>query len=149
MNRLNRKANMEITIEEVRKHFEADTYLMMTGVVIEEFGEETSKCSLKINPDIHFNAGGTVQGGVIFTFADCAFAVASNAGHMGRDENLITVAQSASISYLKPTTDGTLYAYGKKVGGGKKMSTYKMEVVDEEGNLVAIMMGNGYTTQRR
>ncbi|MDR1727150.1 MAG: PaaI family thioesterase [Acidobacteriota bacterium] len=137
-----------MTIDEVRKVFAADKYLTMTGVVIEEAGGDRCRCSMKVLP-MHFNAGGAVQGGAIYTLADSAFAVASNIGHLERGEDLLTVSQSASISYLRAGGEGTLYATAQKVGGGKRSSVFRMEVADADGNIIAIMTGNGCTVPRK
>ena len=137
-----------MTINEVRNIFAADRYLTITGINIDEVGDDHCRCSMKVQ-SIHFNAGGTVQGGAIYTLADSAFAVASNIGHLERDENLITVSQSAAISYLKAGTDGILYATAQKIGGGKRTPVFRMDVTDAEGNLLAVMTGNGCTVPRR
>jgi acyl-CoA thioesterase len=120
----------------------------MTGVVIEEAGNDSCRCSMVVKP-MHFNAGGAVQGGAIYTLADSAFAVASNIGHLERGEDMITVSQSASISYLRAGGNGVLYATAQKVGGGKRAPVFRMDVTDAEGNIIATMTGNGYTVPRR
>jgi acyl-CoA thioesterase len=135
-------------IEFVRDHFRADRYLTLTDVVIEEIGEDFCRCRMKVEPK-HLNAADRVQGGAIYTLADSAFAVACNVGHLARGENLITVSQSATIHYLRAVSAGTLYAEGRKVGGGKKMALYRMDVTDEQGRLVATMNGNAYTVPKR
>ncbi|MDR3364919.1 MAG: PaaI family thioesterase [Clostridiales Family XIII bacterium] len=139
---------MAKTIDDVRAVFAADKYLGMTGVVLDEIGEDSCRCSMEVAP-IHMNAGGTAQGGAVYTLADSAFAIAANLGHIFRDEDLITVSQSASISYLRAAASGKLSAEAHKVGGGKKMSVYRMTVTDEEGRVVATMTGNGYAVPRK
>lgn len=135
-------------IESVRKIFQTDRYLTLTDVVIEEVGENYCRCRMEVM-DKHLNAADMVQGGAIFTLADSAFAVSSNIGYIERGEALVAVSQSASISYLKAVPSGTLYAEGRKIGGGKKMQLYRMDVTDEQGNIVATMNGNAYTVPRR
>ena len=135
-------------IEFVRNFFNHDRYLVHTGVIIEEIGEDYCKCSMKIE-NKHLNAADMAQGGAIYTLADSAFAVATNIGHLERGEDLVTISQSASISYLRAVPGGTLYAEGRKIGGGKKMSLYRMDVTDEQGRIVATMNGNAYTVPKR
>ena len=137
-----------MNIEIIRKIFQNDRYLVHTDVVIEEIGEDYCKCSMEI-ASLHLNAADKVQGGAIYTLADSAFAVASNIGHLQRSEDLVTISQSASISYLRAVPGGTLYAEGQKIGGGKKMSLYRMDVTDEQGRIVATMNGNAYTVPKR
>ena len=135
-------------IEYVREFFKKDRYLVHTDVVIEEIGEDYCICSMEVQP-LHLNASDVVQGGAIYTLADSAFAVSANVGHLERGEDLVTVNQAATITYLKAVAGGKLYAEGRKIGGGNKTSLYRMDVTDEEGQLIATMNGNAYTVKRR
>jgi len=142
---------MRTTVETVREIFSADKYLMMTGVVIEEIGEDFCRCSLNAGPE-HMNAGGSVQGGAIYTLADSAFAVAANIGHIERGEAdvFITVSQSASISYMAAGAANVLLTVeARKVGGGKRAPVFRMDVTDAGGKRIATMTGNGYTVTRK
>jgi acyl-CoA thioesterase len=131
-------------IEKIRAFFSRDRFLTTTGVSIDEAGEDFAICSMNIE-DSHLNASDAIQGGAIYTLADSAFAVASNAAFIDRGENRITVSQSASISYFRPPKGKKLIVKAKKISGGKKISVYRMEVSDELGVDAAIMIGNGYT----
>ena len=62
--------------------FEKDRFATDNGAVIDEVDDHYAKCSLKIE-DRHRNAMGAVMGGVYFTLADFALAVASNWQEMG------------------------------------------------------------------
>jgi acyl-CoA thioesterase len=135
---------INIEIEKVREFFKDDHYLMMTGVTIDEIGEDAAVVSFVI-ADIHYNAAGAVQGGASYTLADSAFAVACNLGHMARGEKKVTVSQSASISYLRPAKGKRLIATAEKISGGTRMSVYNVDVTDEIGTKVAHMTGNAYT----
>ena len=63
--------------EKTVKLFENDRFATENGAVIEEVEEHYAKCSLKLGSH-HRNAMGAVMGGVYFTLADFAFAVAAN-----------------------------------------------------------------------
>ena len=65
------------TLERVRETFRGDRFATEMGAVIDELGDNYSKCSLVLN-EHHRNAVGGIMGGVYFTLADFAFAVASN-----------------------------------------------------------------------
>ena len=65
------------TIEEVREYFKNDTFATDAGIVIDEIGDHSSVCSVVLD-ERHCNAMGNVMGGVHYTLADFAFAVASN-----------------------------------------------------------------------
>lgn len=126
-------------LEKVREYFMGDTFAMHMGIRIEKADAEESVCSLEITPD-HFNAGGTVQGGAIFTLADLAFAVAANCD--GRH----TVTQSASVSFLKPAKGKKLIARAQKISAGSRTNHYSVRVTNEEDTLVAHMTVNGFVT---
>ena len=65
-------------IEDVRRFFDGDRYAVeVTGVKIDEIDDCYSKCSLELD-ERHYGAHGQVMGGVMFTLADFAFAVATN-----------------------------------------------------------------------
>ncbi|MDR1496133.1 MAG: PaaI family thioesterase [Clostridiales Family XIII bacterium] len=134
-------------VSDVRDFFRGDKYLMLTGVEIVEAGEGRAVCAIDISPEKHFNKGGVVQGGVTYTLADSAFAVASNCGHLLRDETdrFITVSQSANINYFAPPKGKRLICTAEEMTRGRVSSVYEMKVEDELGTKVALMIGNGYT----
>ena len=68
--------------EQTVRTFMKDRFATENGAVIEEVDDHYAKCSLKIE-DRHRNAMGAVMGGVYFTLADFALAVASNWQEMG------------------------------------------------------------------
>jgi acyl-CoA thioesterase len=138
--------NTRIDIEEVRAFFKDDRYLMLTGITIDDAGDDAAVLNFEITA-AHLNAAGVVQGGAIYTLADSAFAVASNVGHLAREEKKITVSQSASISYLKPAKGKRLIATAQKISGGNRVSVYNIDVADELGTQVAHMIGNAYTVE--
>ena len=63
--------------EEIVRFFEKDRFAAETGAVIDEIDDRYARCSLTLEAK-HKNALGAVMGGVYFTLADFAFAVASN-----------------------------------------------------------------------
>jgi acyl-CoA thioesterase len=136
-----------MNIDDVREFFKGDKYLVMTGVIIEEADDGRSVCTVDVIPENHFNKGGVVQGGVTYTLADCAFAVASNYGFLDRGETdkFITVSQSANITYFSPPKGKRLICTAKAITRGRVSSVYQMEVKDELDTKVALMIGNGYT----
>jgi acyl-CoA thioesterase len=69
------------------------------GVEIEEAREGYARLRMTIRADM-LNGHGTAHGGIIFAFADTAFAYACNS------RNLRSVAAQASIIYLEPAREG-------------------------------------------
>ena len=130
-------------ISKIRDFFYNDKYLVTTGVTIDEVGEDSAICSFEIK-DMHMNAANAVQGGATYTLADSAFAVASNVGHFVRNEKKVSVSQSANITYFKPPKGKKLIAEATRISAGKRVSVYSMEVRDDLGTMVALMIGNAY-----
>ena len=89
------------TLYEVRKFFENDKFATENGAVIDEIGDYTATCSLKVT-DSHRNAMGAVMGGVYFMLADFAFAVAANWKKIG------CVSLHSDISFLGPAKNAII-----------------------------------------
>ncbi len=124
-------------IKKVKEFFMQDTFAMNMGIEILQADAEESVCALAITPG-HFNAGGTVQGGAIFTLADLAFAVAANC------EGRRTVTQSASVTFIKPGTGKKLIARAKKISAGSRTCVYNVQVTNDEDVLVAHLTVSGF-----
>ena len=114
--------------EKTVKLFENDRFATENGAVIEEVEEHYAQCSLKLGSR-HRNAMGAVMGGVYFTLADFAFAVAANWQGTG------TVSLHSDIAYLGSAKGNQLIAEAVCIKNGRSTSYYKIEVKDELGNL--------------
>ena len=125
------------TLEEVRKKFEDDRFATENGAVIEQIGDHSATCSLVIT-DSHCNAMGAVMGGTYLMLADFAFAVAANWQKMG------CVSLHSDISFLSAAKGEKLIAKASCVKDGKTTACYRVDVVDELGNLIAIVTTTGY-----
>jgi acyl-CoA thioesterase len=135
---------MKIDLEKIRAFFTQDRFATNAGIVIDSVTEEEVLCSMPITAE-HLNAGGTVQGGAIFTLADLAFAVHSNLRLFLGEKAGITVGQSNSISYLAAPKGQRLIARSVCLSRGKSVSVYRVEIRDDLGNFIADMRGNGFT----
>ena len=109
----------------------------LTGIEIIEAREGYAKCSLKIE-DKHKNALGHVMGGVFFTMADYAFAIASNFNQPA------TVTQTSQIMYLSAVKGSTLYAETEKIRAGRRTCFYKIMISDDTGTDIAYVTTTGY-----
>ncbi|WP_420885257.1 PaaI family thioesterase [Candidatus Soleaferrea massiliensis] len=130
------------SIEEVRAIFAEDRFATENGAVIDEIGDHYAKCSLLLQAR-HRNAMGAVMGGVSFTLADFAFAVASNWQSTG------TVSLSSNITFLGVAKGKKLIAEAVCVKNGRTTSYYQIDVRDELGTLVASVTATGYCTAGR
>ncbi len=125
------------TLGEVRAIFEGDRFATENGAVIEEIGAHSATCSILLTSS-HRNAMGAVMGGVYFMLADFAFAVAANWEHMG------CVSLHSDISYLGAAKGEKLIAKASCIKNGRTTACYRVEVMDELGNLAATVTTTGY-----
>ena len=122
------------TLEEARKLFAKDLYATeLTGICIDEIGEDHAKCSLKLT-DKHRNAYGGVMGGAIYTLADLAFAVASN---FGKDHATVSLTTSASI--MNATKGSVLFAEADLIKDGRTNCFFSVKVTDDLDKVIAVV----------
>lgn len=124
-------------IEKVREQFANDRFATENGMVIDEIGDHYAKCSVTLN-ESHRNAMGGVMGGVHFTLADFAFAVASN----WQDMN--TVGLNCDISFIGPVKGERLIAEARLVKDGRSTCCYIVDITDDLGNKIAVVQSLGF-----
>ncbi len=114
-----------------------DSFCKLLGIKTVEVKDGYAKMTMKVTSK-HTNALGFTHGGVIFSFADCAFAEASNYG------TNVAMAVQVSINFLRPTVEGDeLTAEATRISNGKTFSVYSITVHKGE-KLVAIFNGLAY-----
>lgn len=129
---------MEDKLKKLNEIFSKDRFVYESlGAVITDVQEGYAKCEMKIRPE-HCNAIGIPMGGVLFTLADFAFAVAAN------QDDMTVVTQAAQITFLTPAQGGTLIAEARLIRDGAQTSFYKVLLTDEDGTEIAFATANGY-----
>ncbi len=124
-------------LEQANEFFKNDLYASKaTGIEIVAVEEGYAKCMLKLE-DIHRNAVGQVMGGVFFTMADYAFAIAANFNQP------TTVTQTSQIMFLSVAKGNTLYAETECIRKGRKSCFYKIMITDELGTEIAYVTTTG------
>ena len=132
---------MKETLSQLQERFIQDLYVSQgLGAVIEEASYGFARCSMDIQPR-HCNALGIPMGGVVFTLADFAFAVASNQD--GRE----VVTQASQITFLTPARGKRLTAAARQVKDGRKTCFFEITVTDDLGTEVAFVTVNGYVVK--
>jgi len=86
----------------------------------------------------HLNGVNIIHGGALFTLADFAFAAASNSH--GR----IAVASDASIKFFKGVSSGKLTAKAKELNSGKTLSSYTVDIIDDNDTQIAFFSGTAF-----
>ncbi|WP_431073913.1 hydroxyphenylacetyl-CoA thioesterase PaaI [Microbacterium phyllosphaerae] len=119
-----------------------DAASAMLGMVIELDAPGEAVVSMTVRDDM-LNGFAITHGGLVFTLADTAFAIACN------EDERVTVAGGADITFLKSTTSGqrlTARAVRRVVSG--RNGLYDVTVTDESGDVVAEVRGRSLTTNR-
>ena len=124
-------------LEKTREFFRNDRYATETGAVIDDIGDHYAKCSLVLN-EHHLNGVGGIMGGVYFTLADFAFAVASNWQKAG------VVGLNCDIAFIGVPKAKRIIAEAKLIKDGRSICTYDVKITDELGNTVATVQCMGY-----
>ena len=126
------------SLEELKAFFANDHFATdLCGIIIEEATEERSRCRMPLAAK-HMNARNVAQGGAIFTLCDTVFGVAANAG------GVHTVSLGAQITFIRPGVGEFLIAEATLVSSTRSTSLYRVEVIDDEGTLIAYATVNGY-----
>ena len=143
-------------LEWAKECFANDRYATAaTGAIIEwvQLGDSCAsvRCALRLHGD-HRNARGAVMGGVFFTLADFACAIAMNlpdaARRLQQSESgddlydLHWVSLSSNISFLAQPKGDSLVAQTRCIRHGRTTCLYEVEIVDNE-RVVAVVTTNG------
>ena len=119
------------------KVFQHDYFAQHLGIELVSASTGVAKVRLKIQT-FHLNSANMVHGGVIFSLADLAFAVASNS------YGNIALAINANIAYFKATKGGVIFATAREVAKNPKLSTFSVRVTNESDELIATFQGTAY-----
>ncbi len=123
--------------ESIIKFFEKDRFAHYVGIDLIKVESGFAITSLKLTEN-HLNGLNVIQGGAIYTLADFAFAAATNSN------GLATVGINTSITYFKSPKGKTITAQAKETSSSKKICGCDVEVLDEDGSLIAKFSGTGY-----
>ncbi|MDD3958923.1 MAG: PaaI family thioesterase [Clostridiaceae bacterium] len=123
--------------EDMTKLTQNDRVAELLGIRLAAVDIGYSLAELTIRQD-HLNGVGTLHGGIIFSLADYAFAVAVNSG------GVPTLAVNANISYFKPPRGPVVRAEAKVISSGRKVCCCEVEIRDDDGTPVAKFSGTGY-----
>ena len=125
------------SLDEVKERFKDDHFAMKLGGTIEKIKDGYSLCVLSIDESM-LNAAGAIMGGVYFTLADFAFAVAANWNKP------LTVSLSSNITFLSPAFGKRLIAEARCIKEGKTTCYYTVDICDDTGTLVTSCTMNGF-----
>ncbi len=124
-------------LELTKRIFEDDGFVKLAGVEIVELTEEKAVVAANISAE-HLNANGSVQGGMLYTVADFAFAVLGNYKHP------MTVTQVGQISYIKAAFTNRITATATERVRAGHNTVCEVAIEDDKGQVVCICTFNGF-----
>ena len=124
---------------ELRASMENSPYAQRLGFRLLELSEGYAKVSLTLRPE-HTNFLGMIDGGLVMSLADYAFACSCNTFGQTR------VAAQFSTNFISaPAMKGELLAEGRTIHAGKTMALTEISVIDASGRLIAKATGTAIT----
>lgn len=119
-----------MTLNEIKNFFKNDNFAMGLGCNIELAEHGHSVVTVDID-ERHLNGNKVVQGGVMFTLADFACAVAANA------DEIAFVSADGAISYLSAGTGKRLIADANVIKSGRTLAFCEATITDETSKIIA------------
>ena len=109
---------------------QTNPFMTHSGVAITVVRADFAAAELTMSPD-HFNPGGTLHGGALYTLADAAATTAARTdGH-----RYTTI--DGTIRYHRAITAGTVRAEAVIRHRGRTLCSISVEMTDESGRLLA------------
>jgi len=118
----------------------SDPYAQGLGIKLVEVTPEEIVLGLEVG-EKHTNFLGVGHGGVVFSLADCAFSLASNAAGdraVAIDTHLVLTAATRPGDHLE--------ARVREISRGRTLGTYRAEVTRGDGRLVGLFTGTVHIT---
>ena len=127
----------------ITESFDADPYAASQGMELGEITDSSVTVSMSIRED-HVNFLGGTHGGVVFSLADCAFALASNA----YPEEAVAIDTHLAITAPTDVCD-TITAITAEVTRGRSLATYRVDITRDDGRTVGLFTGTVYIKRRK
>lgn len=108
------------------------------GITIESVRPGCARLRMTVRSDM-VNGHGMCHGGMIFSLADSAFAVACNT------HNAVAVAAAASIDFLAPAqVHDELTAEARELWRSRRSGIYEVSVSNQRGETIALFRGRSH-----
>lgn len=131
-------------VEKTAKYMlENDRVAVWLNVELIEVRKGYAKIAMTVRDDM-LNAAGICQGGAIFSFADFAFALASNSYEK------LSLATAANINFANPAfREDRLLAEAQELNRTRKTGLYQITVRRKSDNkLIALFTGQVFVTEK-
>ncbi len=125
----------------IRQYFDGDGFAASLGAELISADPRLVVVELPIGDD-HLNFHGTTHGGALFSLADCAFSLISNAA------GPVAVAIDTHLVISAATKTGDrLRAEAIEVRRGRQLATYQVRVTRDDGRLCGLFTGTVFIQQ--
>ncbi len=115
-----------------------DQFARYLGIEVVSLKDDHAKVRLVVRPEF-LNGAGLAHGGVIFSLADYAFALAANSGEAPG------LGINAGIQFTRAGQPGDeLFAEAELVSKSKKLGTYRIVVTNQDGAVLASAQAMAY-----
>jgi len=129
--------------EIVNQLMNKDRFSQWLGIRVLDISLGSCTCSMTVRKDM-LNGFGILHGGVVFAMADSVLAFASNS------RGKLSLALKVSISFLRRVGVGEiLMATANEEYLGDKTGLYRIYIVNEKQEKVAVFDGTVYRTNRK
>ena len=137
-------SDTNVTARQVVEHMmQHDQFSQWLGIEVLEVKTGESTIRMKVRQEM-VNGFGIAHGGIAFSLADSAFAIACN------NRNQLSVALDTSINFTREVRVGDLLtATATEEHNGKSTGLYIIRIVNQEGKLVAQFKGLCYRTDKK
>lgn len=126
----------------VDKMLSNDAFSKWLGIEVIEIKEGYCKLKMLVREDM-LNGFGLLHGGVSYSFADSAFAFASNS------TNIISVSLNTTMNYpASAIKNDVLIAEAKAISLTRKTGIFDVSVYKENNELIGIFRGTVYRTPK-
>ncbi len=124
----------------VEKMMQDDLFSQWMKINIIEIREGYSKIEMELREEM-INGFNVIHGGIIFSFADSAFAFACN------NRNNLSMALDVSISFNKAVKPGNiLIAEANEIHNGQSTGLYIITIINQNNDHVALFKGTCFRT---
>ena len=124
---------------ELRASMDNSPYARQLGFRLLELSEGYAKVAVSLRPE-HANFFGMIDGGLVMSLADYAFACSCNTFGRAR------VAAQFSTNFISAAAmNGDLRAEGRTIHAGKTMALTEISVTDASGRIIAKATGTAIT----
>ena len=138
-----KEEKIKIARDTVDLMLENDAFSRWLGIELLELSPGHCKIAMKVRKEM-LNGFKTAHGGITFSFADSAFAFASNSH--GR----ISVALDVNMKYPNAVFEGDeLIAEATEKSLSNKVAMYKIIVTNQKDEIVGLFNGTVYRTSKK